>query len=743
MTRIADEQLRRILREQNQFVFALEYVNLSDLETLESLVLTRSSPSVRNFACLAAAENFRSLEIIDTGTTTSVLESINELTQLEHLVLSGVGINSNDRAYSPDGYLSNIIGMTWLIELDISKNTRIVNIERLSELVNLKTLRVNDCSVVDINPLAELVALETLRLDGNAVTDLSPLLELPNLISLDIRRTGLETIPEQLEIIEILRSRGCEVVYDDGRVLIAEPSIREALSLLGIEADDELYVCRTELESVTELNIKRRLDNSTGLEHFVNLEKLTIEIRRSSDVILSEVCLKSVYELPNLRELSVSFDSDRGRPVVRLYNFSMPNLERLYFKNVSVHPANILNGREIFDASLHPNLREIEVNHSGQNSANLIPRSYLMFQPVSVFGDFTTLEVLRLPNLQISDVSFITNLNSLRELDLSRNQIRDISPLEELANLRILNLSRNLFDLDNSATAESYERIISNVKANLVCNICLLPASICMCGEPDIICRICHRLADQCDRSGRCNHDIRCRRCSPPEYYDWRELEKCDACDLYCTKCRKVPELCGCLWSCSRCTSPPDDCRCLMNLLCPNCMVVVVKCKCNLSCKGCSDCENCGFVPIPCDCGDCEDCGFVPIPCDCGDCEDCGFVPMPCDCKNCSDCGYLGGVFGLGNARGILNTDGTPAAPDVQDAIQILRSLVDLPSIFDGSVPLQSGTLDDAIIAANITRRGNPDVSEPQVQDAIQILRSLVGLPNGIDDLTMFPVFAV
>jgi hypothetical protein len=153
----------------------------------------------------------------------------------------------------------------------------------------------------------------------------------------------------------------------------------------------------------------------------------------------------------------------------------------------------------------------------------------------------------------------------------------------------------------------------------------------------------------------------------------------------------------------------------------------------------CGDCDDCGFLPT-CDCGDCEDCGYLPI-CDCGDCAECGFAPI-CDCRNCDDCGYFGGVFGLGNVRGRLNADGTRAEPEVHDAIQILRNLVELPSIFDGSVPLQSGTLADAVIAANITRRGNPAVSEPQVHDAIQILRSLVELPNGIADLTMFPVFA-
>jgi hypothetical protein len=89
-----------------------------------------------------------------------------------------------------------------------------------------------------------------------------------------------------------------------------------------------------------------------------------------------------------------------------------------------------------------------------------------------------------------------------------------------------------------------------------------------------------------------------------------------------------------------------------------------------------------------------------------------------CDeCRNCDDCGYLGGTFGFGrvtdNENGIV----------IQDALAILRYLVNLSSPIDNCA--------DARAAANIMTPGSGEIV---IQDALQILRYLVGLPNRIDD---------
>jgi hypothetical protein len=130
-------------------------------------------------------------------------------------------------------------------------------------------------------------------------------------------------------------------------------------------------------------------------------------------------------------------------------------------------------------------------------------------------------------------------------------------------------------------------------------------------------------------------------------------------------------------------------------------------------------CDNCGgssHLCSGCNEGRCYCLCGIPVGSRvCGDCEQCD-----CDCQNCSDCGHIGGRFGFGLVRG-----GDNARPQVNDALQILRFLVGLPSPFDAS----NADSADALAAANITRAGQ-SVTRPQVQDALQILRFLVGLPT-------------
>jgi len=58
---------------------------------------------------------------------------------------------------------------------------------------------------------------------------------------------------------------------------------------------------------------------------------------------------------------------------------------------------------------------------------------------------------------------------------------------------------------------------------------------------------------------------------------------------------------------------------------------------------------------------------------------------------------------------------------EIEDALQILRSVVGLSNVIDDN--------DIALMAANITNRGKK-VDAPEVADALQILRSIVGLPT-------------
>jgi hypothetical protein len=142
------------------------------------------------------------------------------------------------------------------------------------------------------------------------------------------------------------------------------------------------------------------------------------------------------------------------------------------------------------------------------------------------------------------------------------------------------------------------------------------------------------------------------------------------------------------------------------------------------NCNGCVECEVCGAT---CHllCGSACDvppsCTGDPVTCKVPGCKECE-INDDCTCKNCKDCEFLGGVFGFGRVR----NEGT--RPAVQDALQILRSLVGLSSVFDTGSEIRA----DALIAGNITRAGTA-VERLQVGDALQILRFLVNLST-LDD---------
>jgi hypothetical protein len=106
----------------------------------------------------------------------------------------------------------------------------------------------------------------------------------------------------------------------------------------------------------------------------------------------------------------------------------------------------------------------------------------------------------------------------------------------------------------------------------------------------------------------------------------------------------------------------------------------------------------------------------------CGNCANCN--PENCECNNCADCGFNGGKFGIGRVQG------NPGNPEIGDALQILRAVIGLSSVFDATSEIRA----DALIAANITQRGT--VITPtgvEIGDALQILRFVIDLSTQDD----------
>ncbi|MCL2754601.1 MAG: dockerin type I domain-containing protein, partial [Oscillospiraceae bacterium] len=73
----------------------------------------------------------------------------------------------------------------------------------------------------------------------------------------------------------------------------------------------------------------------------------------------------------------------------------------------------------------------------------------------------------------------------------------------------------------------------------------------------------------------------------------------------------------------------------------------------------------------------------------------------------------------------------------VVDALHILRYIIGLPNVIDGSEPFAAGvegTPDDAKRAAGITKSGSVSIS-----DGLEVLRSVISLPNLVPPPTQVP----
>ena|GEM_PF-3356365 len=104
--------------------------------------------------------------------------------------------------------------------------------------------------------------------------------------------------------------------------------------------------------------------------------------------------------------------------------------------------------------------------------------------------------------------------------------------------------------------------------------------------------------------------------------------------------------------------------------------------------------------------------------------------PSTCDCGNCEDCGWdpvKGGRLGFGNIMG-------GEKPGMAEALQILRLLVKLSNVIEGTQALpegvtkQGGSADDIRIASQITNPTPTADGRPKMDDALQLLRLIVKL---------------
>lgn len=177
----------------------------------------------------------------------------------------------------------------------------------------------------------------------------------------------------------------------------------------------------SDLEELTSFSLAgKNVTDLTGLEHFVNLERLEIHDSRISD-ISPLASLRNLTELvmePNqIRDMS-PLDSLTDLIVRRVVFVPDKRLEEAIRETIGKPrgPIYITELEEIISLSL-----------SSRNVTDLTGLEYCV-----------NLERLELHGNRISDLSPLASLANLTELVMEPNQFRDLSPLDSLADLTVL-----------------------------------------------------------------------------------------------------------------------------------------------------------------------------------------------------------------------------------------------------------------------------------------------------------------
>jgi Leucine-rich repeat (LRR) protein len=189
-------------------------LTIDDLESLTALYAEDNH--ITDLTGLELCANLRVLDLGKLGTSNEIsdLSPLSGLNNLLWLYLDGNEITD----LSPLQYLTNLVALCLY-------GNEITNLAGLSGLINLERLLLGANKITDLTPLTALTSLRTLDLKGNNITDIQPLLANTGLgagDSLNLQKNclNLDEGSPAMHVINILKDRGVEVIYEPQRRLV-------------------------------------------------------------------------------------------------------------------------------------------------------------------------------------------------------------------------------------------------------------------------------------------------------------------------------------------------------------------------------------------------------------------------------------------------------------------------------------------------------------------------------------------
>jgi Leucine-rich repeat (LRR) protein len=408
-----------------------------------------------------------------------------------------------------------------LIVLDIS-NTPVTNLDSLGELQSLERLHADNTKITDLGPLSALPKLQYLFIEGTEVTEIQMLTSLPELKRIYCDRTRItrekanKFMDENPDVLVIYESQALTAWWAglplrwkevfSKNVTVSEPPTREELH---------------EVSNITHINISgnKEIFSVSPLQQLLRLRSLNAQgtnilsiepLKENIDLVdldISSTHVQDISVISGLRILeSLKLSHTPVEDISPLASNNQLRLLDLNFSNVvSIESLAAINNLEtvlcdgleltpedvapVYDANpkvtivfqsealsewwknLPDNWISIFKSHMLLDNP---PTPYQLHKLTEIHEldisqargiknleaveQFQRLQVFRMNDVQISDLTPLQQLSNLRELYCHNNPISNLKPLSKLYELRVLDCSNtlisNLNDLGSPTNLE-------------------------------------------------------------------------------------------------------------------------------------------------------------------------------------------------------------------------------------------------------------------------------------------------
>ena len=419
--------------------------------TLKTLLFNDSFAVDDEFSKICRIEGLEELTLYGN---IKEIEKISQLTNLKKLTIRSDKLDNL-------AILSELKSLTYL---DL-QDTGISDIQPLSELTNLTHLILSNTETADLTPLSALTNLTYLNLDGcSMIENFSPISELKKLTHLNLSSTKISEIAYLSDIpaLSVLNLRGTSV--SDFNALAHLKNLTD-LDLQNTNITDLSVL--SELTGLTRLNLKNtKIDDLTYLSGLTELTYLDL------DGCTNVYQLPSMSELKNLSYLNLSYTEITDLTPL----FAVPDLTDLRMCGTVITNLDTLSAlkklnrldlsrTEITDLTSLSELTELtDLDlHYCQGTIDL-----------SVLSGLNNLTQLNLGGTEATSLAALAGFTNLNKLDLSRIEINDLTPLSKLTNLVDLNLYLCTLNCDPSPLANLKNLTVLNLSSTEITNITAL-----------------------------------------------------------------------------------------------------------------------------------------------------------------------------------------------------------------------------------------------------------------------------